>query len=192
MVHPFFSIEFVGGKCFTLKNVNKSQIRTALREHYPNWVDKLIEFHVNNEGNYRLPKYGIRSVDEVREQIAKRGTPLNALIRLVKSYDAYYRNGYRQWGNNGKKVIDMLAYEFIKFNNAFARYNEAKSERQIGDAIADLIDAVQALAHGTKTKGCHKLKFERAECVDGKDRRLGILELAERVPIILQNFQIAA
>lgn len=192
MVHPFFSIEFVGGKFFTLNNVTKNEIRTALRELYPNWAEKSIEFHVNNEKNYRAPKYGICSVNEVREQIAKRGTPLNALLRLVKSYDAYYRNGYRQWGNNGKKVINMLSYEFIMFNNAFAEYKDAKSERQIGDAIASLIKAVQALAHGTKTKGCAKLKFDRTECVEGRERRLGIIELAERVPIVLGELQFAA
>lgn len=192
MVHSFFSIEFVDGNFFTLKNVTKDQIRTALRELYPNWAEKSIEFHVNNEKNYRMPKYDIRSVGEVREQIAKRGTPLNALLRLVKSYDAYYRNGYRQWGNNGKKLIDMLSYEFIMFNNAFSKYKYAKSERQMGDAIADLIKAVQALAHGTKTKGCAKLKFDRAECVEGRERRLGIIELAERVPIVLGELQLTA
>ena len=105
---------------------------------------------------------------------------------MVKSYDAYYRNGYRQWGNNGKRVIDILSTEFLRFNNALRHYKEATSERQMGNAIAELIVAVNNLAIATERK-CKNLKFERVECVDGCGRRLGIIELAERVPLVLAN-----
>ena len=185
MKHSFFCIQF-SDKAFTLVNVTDEEIRTALHTSFPKWSDKVIEFHLSNEGNFAPPKYNVESIDIIRKQIVQRGTPLNAFFRLVKSYDAYYRNGYRQWGNNGKRVIDILSTEFLRFNNALRHYKEATSERQMGNAIAELIVAVNNLAIATERK-CKNLKFERVECVDGCGRRLGIIELAERVPLVLAN-----
>ena len=185
MKHSFFCSQSFN-KAFTVVNVTDEEIRTALRVAFPKWSDKVIEFHLSNEGNFAPPKYNVESIDIIRKQIVQRGTPLNAFFRLVKSYDAYYRNGYRQWGNNGKRVIDILSTEFLRFNNALRHYKEATSERQMGNAIAELIVAVNNLAIATERK-CKNLKFERVECVDGCGRRLGIIELAERVPLVLAN-----
>ena len=185
MRHSFFCIQF-SDKAFTLVNVTNDEIRTALHTSFPKWSDEVIERHLNKESNFAPPKYNVESIDVVRKQIAQRGTPLNAFFRLVKSYNAYYRNGYRQWGNNGRRVIDILSSEFLCFNNAFRHYKEATSERQIGNAIAELIVAVNRLALATEPK-CKNLKFERVECADGHGRRLGIIELAVRVPLVLGN-----
>ena len=184
MRHSFFCIQF-SDKAFTLVNVTNDEIRTALHTSFPKWSDEVIERHLNKESNFAPPKYNVESIDVVRKQIAQRGTPLNAFFRLVKSYNAYYRNGYRQWGNNGKRVIDILSSEFLRFNNALHHYKTAIGERQVGNSIAELIVAVNNLAIATERR-CRNLKFERVECVDGHGRRLGIIEVAERVPLVLE------
>lgn len=189
MVNAYFSIEFGNGKCFTLTNVTTEEIRVALIAAYPQWREEIRERHIADESNYRKPQHQI-DVENVRLQIAKRGTPLNALIRLAKSYDAYYRNGYRQWGHAGRRVIDLLRVELLSLHNAYVRYQNARTNSALGNALNDIVKCLERLHKNIYAKGCDKLRFERLECLDGNQRRLGIIELAERTPIVLAEISL--
>lgn len=120
-------------------------------------------------------------------------------VRLLKSFDAYYHNGYRQWGRVAKDVIhgnDEIRKPFTKF---VAKYDEVeeimqqvekvgmKSEKAVyqymetlGYRIDDIIQILTELSHAI-SKNDILGRYGEHKFVNEVGRRLGLRELMSRV-----------
>lgn len=119
--------------------------------------------------------------------------------RLLKSFDAYYHNGYKQWGRIAKDVIhgnDEIRKPFTKF---VAKYDEVekimqqvekvgmKSEKAVyqymeilGYRIDDIIQILTELSHAI-SKNDILGRYGEHKFVNEVGRRLGLRELMSRV-----------
>ena len=112
--------------------------------------------------------------------------------KVVNSLAAYYNNGYRQWGNVCKDVINNrnIASPFIKFNMEARKTNELIAEinhiakhnsksvysyvRKLGWQIEDLQTALKALYDGIEKSEILYSPYATSECINGTGRRLGL------------------
>jgi hypothetical protein len=115
--------------------------------------------------------------------------------KVVNSLAAYYNNGYRQWGNVCKDVINMkdIASPFIKFNiearktnnlineiNNIAKHNSKSVYsyvRKLSWQVEDLQNALKTLYNGIDKSGVIYSPYANSECINGTGKRLGLKEL---------------
>lgn len=119
--------------------------------------------------------------------------------RLLKSFDAYYHNGYRQWGRIAKDVIhgnEDIRKPFVRF---VAKYDEVeaimnelekigmKSEKAVyqymetlGYRLDDIIEILKDLSHAISRNDILG-RFGNHKFVNETGRRLGLRELMSRV-----------
>lgn len=112
--------------------------------------------------------------------------------KVVNSLAAYYQNGYRQWGNVHKDVINNrnINSPFVKFNiearktnllikeiNHIAKHNSKSVYsyvRKLSWQIEDLQNALKALYDGVDKSQILYSPYSNSECINGKGRRLGL------------------
>ena len=118
--------------------------------------------------------------------------------KVMRSLSAYYKNGYRQWGNICKTVINLkeiqspfIRYtmsarecdEVIKEINNIAKHNSKyvyayvrKLAWRLEDASKDMKD----LYEGINASGVLNSPIANHECINGEGRRLGLNVLMAR------------
>ena len=118
--------------------------------------------------------------------------------KVMRSLSAYYKNGYRQWGNICKTVINLneiqspfIRYtmsarecdELIKEINNIAKHNSKyvyayvrKLAWRLEDASKDMKD----LYEGINASGVLNSPIANHECINGEGRRLGLNVLMAR------------
>lgn len=112
--------------------------------------------------------------------------------KVINSLEAYYNNGYRQWGNVCKDVINFkgIASPFAKFKIELNKTNELINEinviakrnskyvysyvRKLSWQIEDLQTAVKNLCNGIDKSDILYSVFADSECINGKGKRLGL------------------
>lgn len=112
--------------------------------------------------------------------------------KVINSLAAYYHNGYKQWGNIHKEVINNrnISSPFIKFNmearktnklieeiNHIARYNSKSVYsyvRKLSWQIEDLQTALKALYDGVNKSQILYSPYSNSECINGEGKRLGL------------------
>lgn len=112
--------------------------------------------------------------------------------KVVNSLAAYYNNGYRQWGNVCKDVINnrYINSPFVKFNmearktnhlineiNHIAKHNSKSVYayvRKLSWQVEDLQTALRALYEGVNKSEILLSPYADSECINGTGRRLGL------------------
>lgn len=112
--------------------------------------------------------------------------------KVVNSLAAYYNNGYRQWGNVCKDVINnrYINSPFVKFNmearktnhlineiNNIAKHNSKSVYayvRKLSWQVEDLQTALRALYEGVNKSEILLSPYADSECINGTGRRLGL------------------
>ena len=118
--------------------------------------------------------------------------------KVMRSLSAYYKNGYRQWGNICKTVINLKEIQspFIRYTmsarecdkvikeiNNIAKHNSKyvyayvrKLAWRLEDASKDMKD----LYEGINASGVLNSPIANHECINGEGRRLGLNVLMAR------------
>lgn len=155
--------------------------------------------------NYLKEKGLIKPKKKVKKtltDIQNQTIDIKGLIRetkLLKSFDAYYHNGYRQWGRLALDVIhgnDDIRKPFVRFvskyNEVEAIMNEVenvgmKSEKAVyqymetlGYRLDDIIEILKDLSHAI-TRNDILGRYGEHKFVNEVGRRLGLRELMSRV-----------
>ena len=147
----------------------------------------------------RARKTEINIVGEYMDDILKGA-------RLMGSLAAYYDNGYRQWGNICKELLELdeIRKPFIKFRIKERETRETidmvekKSRRnskavydyleKLGYDLDDISTIMDKLANGVIESGVID-RLKGHECINGKDRRLGLQTLISRTNKCIKNLQ---
>ena len=147
----------------------------------------------------RARKTEINIVGEYMDDILKGA-------RLMGSLAAYYDNGYRQWGNICKELLELdeIRKPFIKFRikeretRQTIEMVEKKSKRnskavydyleKLGYNLDDISTIIDKLANGVIDSGVLD-RLQGHECINGKDRRLGLQTLISRTNKCIKNLQ---
>lgn len=137
-------------------------------------------------------------------------------IRLIKSLYAYYDNAYRQWGNIGKRVINLreIRKPFVMYRAKVREMShtmdmiveESKRNkksvyeliRKLGYQIDDIRICMDELFKGIN-ESCVIQRFYNHECICGCKKRLGLKMLMSRslsaqkdLTQLISNLQIMA
>lgn len=118
-------------------------------------------------------------------------------VKVMKSLSAYYDNGYRQWGNICKTILNLpeiyspfLHYR-VKVNEVattmediekIAKGNEKAVfayVRKLSYQLDDIVRHLSALRSGVLESGVIR-QFSDKECINGEGRRLGLKILMKR------------
>lgn len=147
----------------------------------------------------RTRKTEINIVGEYMDDILKGA-------RLMGSLAAYYDNGYRQWGNICKELLELedIRKPFIKFRikeretRQTIEMVEKKSKRnskavydyleKLGYNLDDISTIIDKLANGVIDSGILD-RLQGHECINGKGRRLGLQTLISRTNKCIKNLQ---
>lgn len=152
------------------------------------------------------PKHKKRAkhTNQCREMGGYVKTLMNS-IGACKSLDAYYRNGYRQWGNRCKLVITMKGIKepFKAYQKAYKRVQATlkhiDEESKRGSSavfqymqmlvwnVEDLGEAVSNLYKGIKDSGVLLSPMATEELICGNGRRLGLATLVGRSFVTCNN-----
>lgn len=154
--------------------------------------------YLKEKGLIKPKKKAKKSLTDIQNQtIDIKGLMSGA--RILKSFDAYYHNGYRQWGRIAKDVIhgnEDIRKPFVRF---VAKYDEVeqimnevekvgmKSEKAVyqymetlGYRLDDLIEILTDLSHAI-TRNDILGRYGGHKFVNEVGRRLGLKELMSRV-----------
>lgn len=120
-------------------------------------------------------------------------------FKLAKSVDAYYHNGYKQWGVIAKEITEhpMLAKHFIMFVQSYRNSQKCLTtiEKVAKRNDHDIFGYVEKLAYHIDDMGTHlnnlsnaiidvqiltNKKYEGKEAIFGEGRRLGLRILVQR------------
>lgn len=121
-------------------------------------------------------------------------------FKLAKTTEAYYHNGYRQWGNIWKTIAQnpLIEPHFISFISAYYDANKAlkmieniakKNDKDIFQYIEklaykidDMASSISKISDSVIEAGIYaNPTYNGKECVYGDGRRLGIRTLCSRV-----------
>lgn len=118
-------------------------------------------------------------------------------VKLIKSLSAYYDNGYRQWGNIAKRIINLkeirtpfIAFRIkareidsiiIEINDISKRNSKAVYDyiRRLSYLLEDVTDCINNLGNAVSKSGVISLHNDH-ECICGQGRRLGLRTLIAR------------
>lgn len=118
-------------------------------------------------------------------------------VRLIKSLNAYYDNGYRQWGNICKRILNLkeIRVPFVAFrvkardlDRITADINELSKKnskavydfvRRLSYLLEDISDCIKELGEAVSKCDLINLHSEH-ECINGHGRRLGLKVLISR------------
>lgn len=117
--------------------------------------------------------------------------------KVMRSLTAYYDNGYKQWGNIAKMVINLpeIRPHFVKYNSQSEKVqktladieNVAKANSKdvyqfilrLSWQLSDIRLTMQSLARGAAQSGAIQ-RWQDHECINGEGRRLGLRILVIR------------
>ena len=118
-------------------------------------------------------------------------------VKLIKSLNAYYDNGYRQWGNICKRILNLkeIRTPFVQFrvkarelDALMCSINEISKKgskdvydfvRRLSYILEDMSDCINDL--GTAVSKCELVTIHHDhECINGNGRRLGLKVLISR------------
>ena len=117
--------------------------------------------------------------------------------RVIKSLNYWYENGYAQWGNIAKFILDMkeIRKPFVLFRSRTKELNETLAEierlakrnsksvyeylEKASWQIEDLEESFVKLLDGISNSHVCDI-YANHECINGRGRRLGLKELMSR------------
>lgn len=147
-----------------------------------------------NQKNGRKAKKRAKRITEVtliHEQINE----LMAKVRVLKSLEAFYHNGYKQWGNVFNDIMEIKeikspyvrlnmqsrkAKELIEEINHLSKHNSKNVYdvvRRLAWQMEDVQTALRKLYEGIVASEIIYSHFQNYECINGKERRLGLKTL---------------
>ena len=118
-------------------------------------------------------------------------------VKVMKSLSAYYDNGYRQWGNVCKTILNLpeIYSPFLHYRSKvvdvaatiediekIAKGNETAVfayVRKLSYQLDDIVRHLTALQKGVAESGVIRHYADR-ECINGEGRRLGLKILMKR------------
>lgn len=118
-------------------------------------------------------------------------------VRVMRSLAAYYDNGYKQWGNIAKTILNhpLIKKPFIQYNNKYHEICELlndidKIAKKNDKAVFQYVLKLSWLMDDARTqmqKICSAIgesgaigRFAEHECINGEGRRLGLRILTIR------------
>lgn len=156
---------------------------------------------------YLKEKGKIKSAPKKKKKVVPTEIQLDGLeigvlvkgVKLLKSFDAYYHNAYRQWGKEVKEVLfenKEIGGQFIKFVSKYKEIESlmsiiekvsGKSEKAVyqyietmGYKVDDIIEILTNLSKAiSKNDICQR--FNNRKFIFENGRRLGLKELMSRV-----------
>lgn len=158
---------------------------------------------------YKKAKNGVKPRKRGKTQINIVGEYMEEILkgaRLMKSLSAYYDNGYQQWGNICKEILELdgIRKPFIKFRikeretQNTINMVETKSRRnckavydyleKLGYDLDDIATNIDTLANGIIESGIIN-RLQGHECINGKGRRLGLQTLVQRTNKCIKHLQ---
>ena len=137
-------------------------------------------------------------------------------VKLIKSLYAYYDHAYKQWGNIGKRIINLreIRKPFVMFRVKVREMShtmdmiveESKRNkksvyqliRKLAYQLDDVKNCMEDLFKGIQ-ESCVVQRFAYHECISGNHKRLGLKVLMSRsmsaqqeLNKIINSFQIMA
>lgn len=118
-------------------------------------------------------------------------------VKLIKSLSAYYDNGYKQWGNVAKFIInlDEIRKPFVLYRAKAREIQKTMEEisaiskrndksvfqyiRTLSYQLDDLCTQMDLLFKGVSRSGI-VAHYANHECINGSGRRLGLQTLMSR------------
>lgn len=125
-------------------------------------------------------------------------------VRTLKSFVAYYENGYKQWGNIAKNIINLntIQSQFIhvvnntkQAVNIIGNINDIAKEndkdvfhfvRKLSWKLEDVKNDLDSLTSAISQSGVLE-RFGTHECINGTGRRLGLQTLMYRTYGTIKN-----
>lgn len=127
-------------------------------------------------------------------------------VKLIRSLSAYYDNAYRQWGKIGSIIINRkeIRLPFVQYrvkarevDRTMAKIQELakKNDRTIfayfeklSYLMDDISGCITNLMNGIRKSGVMTLHGNH-ECINGKDRRLGLNVLMSRTYSAIKDIE---
>lgn len=118
--------------------------------------------------------------------------------KVMKSLSAYYRNGYKQWGNICKEIMSYrgISAPFTRYAISAREFNDLVNEinevakrnsksvygliRQLSWKLEDVNTNLKALYDGINETRILESPIAKHECISGEGRRLGLKILMYR------------
>ena len=143
--------------------------------------------------NIKKPKKVLTEINllpsDIKEMMKK--------VKLIKSLSAYYDNGYKQWGNVAKFIInlDEIRKPFVLYRAKAREIQKTMEEisaiskrndksvfqyiRTLSYQLDDLCTQMDLLFKGVSRSGI-VAHYANHECINGSGRRLGLQTLMSR------------
>lgn len=137
--------------------------------------------------------------------------------KVMTSLSAYYKHGYRQWGNICKTILNLKEIQspFVRYTMSAKAVNEVINEindiakhnsksvfayvRKLSWKLEDVAKDMKALQDGVNKSGVLYSPMQTHECINGTGRRLGLNILMQRtndaikeLEVIVNNLQYIA
>lgn len=118
-------------------------------------------------------------------------------VKLIKSLNSYYDNGYRQWGTICSRLLSMndIRRPFVQFRVKYRELDAIMGSirevskrgskdiydfvRRLSYVLEDISDNINTLG-GAVSKNDFVTLHSNHECINGRGRRLGLKELISR------------
>ena len=128
--------------------------------------------------------------------------------KVMASLSAYYKHGYRQWGNICKTILNLKEIQspFVRYTmsakecdkvineiNDIAKHN-SKSVfayvRKLSWKLDDVAKDMKALQEGINKSGVLYSPMQTHECINGTGRRLGLNILMQRTSDAIKELEV--
>lgn len=153
-----FSFNTTNGGRIVLRDVEVSDIVSALREKFPKWTDQAINKIATNKAFYKeCEPYNPKEEEKTRKPRETYKTPIyvgeyeiNPLLKASKALTIAVKNSSKQWGGSIKETFDVweLTPHFNKFEQKFKQVDaivaDAISESEIAVVTNELCDVIIA------------------------------------------------
>ena len=128
--------------------------------------------------------------------------------KVMASLSAYYKHGYRQWGNICKTILNLKEIQspFVRYTMSAKAVNEVINEindiakhnsksvfayvRKLSWKLDDVAKDMKALQEGINKSGVLYSPMQTHECINGTGRRLGLNILMQRTSDAIKELEV--
>lgn len=128
--------------------------------------------------------------------------------KVMASLSAYYKHGYRQWGNICKTILNLKEIQspFVRYTMSAKAVNEVIKEindiakhnsksvfayvRKLSWKLDDVAKDMKALQDGVNKSGVLYSPMQTHECINGTGRRLGLNILMQRTSDAIKELEV--
>ena len=128
--------------------------------------------------------------------------------KVMTSLSAYYKHGYRQWGNICKTILNLKEIQspFVRYTMSAKAVNEVINEindiakhnsksvfayvRKLSWKLDDVAKDMKALQEGINKSGVLYSPMQTHECINGTGRRLGLNILMQRTSDAIKELEV--